>query len=423
MRSLPFSYLLYRLIMIAISPMLFIWLWRNTDNADQRANRLGKIKQKVVADIWLHCASVGEVNAVIPLVVALTARDKKLLITCFTSTGLAQAQRRLQALGLAETVTCLLLPIDWQWTTSRFLKQVQVAELWLIETEFWPTLIMNAKRHGIRLKLVNGRLSAKTLNAPRWWRHLLAHLLTYQIGTCLLRSEQDKAYYMQLGVMPEKLQITGNLKLCDLPVHAPERLYAQAYIVFASTHAPEEEQLAQLWQKNPMLPKLIIVPRHPKRGKKIAERLQQLGVLASQRSIDPQQHKGVIIADTFGELQSWMAFAELVIMGGSFAPKGGQNPIEPARLGKSILTGPDMQDFADETQALSLVGTLTQHPAIDDAFIQQIKNLLKTPDQLVQRGIAGQTWLINTQQTVMSTTLSALFPTGFSQPAVCKDNL
>lgn len=409
---LPFSYILYRLIMIVISPILLIWLWRNAENAEQRANRFGKIKQKVDAEIWIHCASVGEVNAVIPLVTELTARDKKLLITCFTPTGLAQAQRRLQALGLEQTVICHLLPIDWHWTTSRFLKHIQVTELWLIETEFWPTLIINAKRHGVRLKLVNGRLSAKTLKAPRWWRHLLAYLLTYHIGTCLLRSEQDKSYYVQLGVMPEKLQVTGNLKLCDAPAKPPERLYAQPYIVFASTHAPEEEQLAQLWQKNPMLPKLVIVPRHPKRGTQIANRLQTLGILTSQRSLTPQQNKGVIIADTFGELLSWMAFAELVIMGGSFAPKGGQNPIEPARLGKAILTGLDMHDFADETQALSLVGTLTQHPAIDEAFIQQIKSLLKIPERLTQRGQAGQTWLINTQQSVMNATLSALFPTG-----------
>jgi 3-deoxy-D-manno-octulosonic-acid transferase len=277
-----------------------------------------------------------------------------------------------------------------------------------METELWPTLIMNARKKGIRLKLVNGRLSPKTLNVPKLWRNLLAYLLTYQIGTCLLRSEQDKAYYIQLGVMPEKLQVTGNIKLCDESSQLLSQYYSASYIVFASTHEPEELQLARLWQQHPTLPKLVIVPRHPKRGKALVQVLSQAGILVSQRSVNPDQHKGIIIADTFGELLSWMAYSEMVIMGGSFAPKGGQNPIEPARLGKFIIAGADMHDFADEARALTQVGAMQSFPHIDESLIVYIKSLLKQPEQLVQKGALGRAWLLQTQQQVMTDTLIAL---------------
>lgn len=412
MLRLPFSYLIYRLLMILISPAVLIWIWKTTETSMQRAARLGKVTRPINADIWLHCASVGEVNVVIPLIKVLMEKEKTAVITCFTVSGLAHAQRRLREIG-AEQVACILLPIDWQWTTTRFLKQLTASELWLIETEFWPTLMINAKKQGIRIKLVNGRLSAKTLNAPRWWRNLLAYLLTYYVGTCLLRSEQDKRYYTELGVMPAQLRVTGNLKLCDITTSPLSRHCPMPYIVFASTHDPEEIQIAQLWQQHPTLPKLIIVPRHPSRGPQLTKQFLRLGVLHSLRSQHPESHKGIIIADTFGELLSWMAFSELVIMGGSFAPKGGQNPIEPARLGKFILTGPDMHDFADESASLMQVGALQVVPALNENLINEIKRLLKQSAVISQQGLAGQAWLLQTEQKVMTDTLSALFPAPF----------
>ena len=411
MQRLPLSYYVYRLLMSLISPILLIWIWQTTKKKPSlRANRLGGLDQPINADIWIHCASVGEVNAVMPLISELISRDKKVVLSCFTPTGLAQAERRLLEIDAGSRVSCFLLPVDWQWTIHRLLKQLHVSELWLVETELWPTLIVNAKQYGIRLKLINGRLSPKTLTAPKWWRNLLAHLVTYYIGTCLLRSEQDKAYYTQLGVMPEQLQVTGNLKLCDTLTTTLKRLYQQPYIVFASTHDPEEQRLAHLWQKHPTLPKLVIVPRHPNRGTQIAKTLASDGILYSQRSQHPEQYKGVIIADTFGELLSWMAHSELVIMGGSFVLKGGQNPIEATRLGKYVITGPDMHDFVDENLALMQVGSLMQVAEINEDMIAQIKMLLKQPELISQKGQAGQAWLLQMQQQVMNKTCLALFP-------------
>ncbi len=407
MPSLPTGYFLYRILMMLLSPVLLIWAWRTAQTPEQRQSRLGKMVQPVTADIWIHCASIGEVNAAMTLVKLLLAQNTPFMITCFTPSGLAQAQARL-AVMRADHIPCSLLPIDWHWTTKRFLSNIKVKELWLLETELWPMLLLNAKQQGIRLKLINGRLSSKTLEAPRWWRNLLAHLLTYTIGTCLIRSEQDKRYYETLGVMPEKLQVTGNLKHCDMPESEPIRLYHSPYIVLASSHAPEELELARIWQQHPTLPKLVIVPRHPKRGTHIIEQLTQAGILCSQLSQQPDHYKGVVIADTFGQLLSWMAFAELVIIGGSFAPKGGQNPVEAARLGRSMITGPDMHDFAEEAEVFAQLGVLHTCAHIDEQLIQQIKQILKHPASLSEQGQLAQAWVTTSCQQVLHRTALAL---------------
>lgn len=398
---------IYRLLLCVLSPILLIGLLREAwqqRSISWFSARLGKTTA-IQADLWLHCASVGEVNAVAPLVQALHDQGKTLLITTFTPTGQKQAQRRFVSLTRLHIRT---LPFDWAWTTQRFLASVTCPNLWLVETELWPMLMLQAKQHNMNIQLINARITQKTSNTPHWWQRLLLQLLNQAVSTIACRNEQDLNDFKQLGVADAQLRVLGNLKWCDsLPDSLP-RLYHQPYVVFASTHAPEEITLAKLWQNHPSWPQLVVVPRHPKRGDAIAQRLQQAHIPYSQRS---QQHvidsNAIILADTFGELQAWMAHAELVIMGGSFAPKGGQNPLEAIRLGKVVLCGPDMRDFLEEVTALLSTSALIQVETML-SLVSQIDDLLAQPEARQQRGLVGKAWLANNQGQVLANYLNLL---------------
>lgn len=398
--------LLYRLLLSLVSPLLLGWLLREAWQQQSRATlsaRLGKT-DPIQADYWFHCASVGEVNAVAPLVFALQAQGKRLLITSFTPTGLTQAQRRFSALAGIELS---LLPIDWQWTLKRFLARLDCPQLVVVETEFWPNLIQLAHQRNIRISLINARITHKTLSAPQWWRKLLISLLDEQVAQILCRNTQDLNDFRQLGVTGNHIKVLGNLKWCDTISNALPRFYAAPYVVFASTHQPEEIELARLWQTNNNLPKLVIVPRHPKRGDEIVQAFQHEGIAISQRSHNPDATHGILLADTFGELTAWMAHAELVIMGGSFAPKGGQNPLEAIRLGKLVLCGPDMRDFVVEVAQLRAMGALIQVDNMSE-LMTEIAQLLRQPEQSQQQEQAGQTWLLANQGQILNDYLQAL---------------
>ncbi len=402
--------LIYRLLLCLLSPLIFVWLLREALQQRHLAwlsARLGKTPP-IQADIWFHCASVGEVNAAAPLIQALIDQGKTLLITTFTPTGMQQAHRRFAHLKQLEI---RLLPFDWNWTVKRFLAQITCPQLCLVETELWPTLMLQARHHGMNINLINARITQKTSQTPNWWQALLLQLLEKTVSIVACRNTQDLTDFKQLGVTGNQLRVLGNLKWCDFTPNTLPQLYHRPYVVFASTHEPEELTLATLWSQHPEWPQLVIVPRHPKRGKEIAQQLEQANIVYSQRS---QQHavpdNALILADTFGELQAWMAYAELVIMGGSFAPKGGQNPLEAIRLDKVVLCGPDMRDFAQEVTALLTTGALIQVETIA-SLPAQLNPLLLQPKATQQRALAGKTWLANNQGQILTNYLNLLAAT------------
>jgi len=401
-----FTLSLYRGLLALLSPVILGWLLRESWQHKRIAlfcARLGKT-QPIEADHWLHCASVGEVNAVAPLVQALHEQNNTLLITTFTPSGLAQAEDRF---AQCAHVQIRLLPFDWQWTVKRFLTSVNCSKLTLVETEFWPNLIALAAQQGRQLNLINARVTPKTLQAPAWWRRLLASQLNQHFQQILCRNAYDAQDFNQLGIVAQKIKVVGNLKWCHQPPRALSRLTPLPYVLFASTHATEEIELAKVWQEHPQLPQLVIVPRHPKRGKSISKQLTQAKIAFCQRSVSHEQQSGILLADTFGELTAWMAHAELVIMGGSFAPKGGQNPLEAVRLAKLVLSGPDMRDFADEVEQLVELGALIQVPLIAD-LIPLIVRYLAQPEAFQASAQAGQDWLLNRQKGILDQIIHAL---------------
>jgi 3-deoxy-D-manno-octulosonic-acid transferase len=347
--------MMYRILNILLWPLWFFYTlrvaWREKDMRYFR-QRLGyAYPVQPTSPVWVHCASVGEVNTWLPLHQLFMQRYPSLhfVITTNTPTG-AQIVAR-HALRNTQHV---FLPMDTATAVSRFYSRIKPRLALVMETELWPELYRQCQAHNIPLIIVNARLSHKTRNVNEWVRRLYAMALQ-QVSQVLCRTQIDADAYIELGAESSKVKVIGNLKfatLKNIQIELPRDFTTRSYVLAASTHADEEWQLAKLWQADAMQSHLLVIaPRHPKRRDDILRQLQPLNLQIAVRSrCDPvTPATQVYIADTLGELVSFMQQADVVIMGGSLVQRGGQNLLEPARLGKAIIVGPHMFNFAAET--------------------------------------------------------------------------
>ena len=366
--------LLYRFATTALWPLLCFYTLRlalHYKSFKYFKQRLGFAYPKISGDIiWLHCASVGEVNTCLPLLNLLQKKysNAKFLITTNTVTG----EQTFLKHPLKNTQHCFL-PVDFSGSTKRFIQKINPKISIILETEIWPHLYQQCAKQNIPLCIVNARLSHKTLNANHWLKSLYKQ--TLKIPRCILaRSEKDHKYFIQLGANKKVIKTLGNLKFAHLNIALKNKLDIKlpSYTLLASSHHNEEYLLAELWKKENFNDLLVVVPRHPERGLKIEQELNKLGINTVRRSGNKNIKAGtqVYIADTLGELTQFMQDANIVIMGGSFIPHGGQNLLEAARLGKAILTGPHMFNFNDEMNLFLQKNACIQTTSIDDLKIK-----------------------------------------------------
>jgi len=302
--------------------------------------------------VWLHGASVGELISVLPLIERIDAREVDLLVTSGTVTSGGLAEQR-----LPRGVIHQFVPIDVPFFVRRFLNHWQPDLALFVESELWPNIMIETARRGVPMILVNGRLSE---NSFRRWRHLPATIgaLLQRLDLCLARTPADAERLSELGA-PHVLT-TGDLKL-DGPAPPADRNKLAALqratagrplIAAASTHAGEEAAMIDAHLKlRANFPNLLtlIVPRHPERGASVADiaRAAGLNVKLRSRGELPDARTDIYVADTVGELGLIYRLALIVFVGGSLAEHGGQNPIEPAKLGAAILHGPHVWNFAE----------------------------------------------------------------------------
>ena len=285
--------------------------------------------------VWLHGVSVGETTSLLPLISALQHRrpDLTILVTSGTTTA-----ADLLATRLPPGVIHQYVPVDAPGAVRRFLDHWRPGLAVFVESELWPNLMLEAQDRGVHLALFSARMTSASANRwARWPKSAHALVTAFQ-----LILPQDDGTARRLG---ELGAITGgrlNLKLIGepLPFDAAELerlrqgLAGRKVVLAASTHPGEEPLIANAVRKAAPDAVLILAPRHPERGSEIADMLG-----ASLRSRG-EALTTVHVADTLGELGLFMRLADVVVMGGSFVPGiGGHNPMEPARLGRPILTG------------------------------------------------------------------------------------
>ncbi|MFN3351010.1 3-deoxy-D-manno-octulosonic acid transferase [Pseudorhodoplanes sp.] len=360
---LPMTLRAYRRAMSAATPLAGLWLKRRLRRGKEDEERLAERHGESTLDrptgplVWLHGASVGELNAVFPLIERLRTQDIRVLVTSGTVTSAKVAKDR-----LPEDVLHQYIPLDAPHFVGRFLNHWRPDLGLFVEQDLWPNLIVSAARRRIPLVLINGRMSEQSFKG---WRSLrrTAEALLGKFDLCLAQSALDAERFSQLGVTT--VHVTGNLKL-DVPAPPADELKLaemqravadRQVLVAASTHPGEDEAVLEAHRRaRKTRPRLItiIAPRHPERGREVLDRAVSAGSRAMLRSHGtvPDALTDVYVADTIGELGVFYRIAHVVFMGGSIVEHGGQNPIEAAKLGKPLLHGPNVWNFQDIYAAL-----------------------------------------------------------------------
>jgi 3-deoxy-D-manno-octulosonic-acid transferase len=346
--------------------------------------------------IWLHAASVGEAQSALALVDRLLALlpEAGVLVTTGTVTS-----ARLMAERLPPRAFHQFVPVDRPAWVGRFLAHWRPDLALWIESELWPNLVHETAQRGVPMLLVNARMSDRSFANWHRWPRLIRPLLAH-FRRVLAQSEADAARYRTLGA--PAVVVTGSLKYDAAPLPAdPAELAAleraigpRARWLAASTHPGEEPQIAEahrrLKARHPDLLTLL-VPRHPPRGDEIAAALRGLGLTVAQRArrgpIRPETD--IYLADTLGELGLFYRLSPIVFMGGSLVPHGGQNPLEPARLGGAILHGPHVHNFRAICTDLAAAGA-SQEVRDAAALAAAVDALLSNAAERARRGAAAR---------------------------------
>ncbi len=391
-------------------------LRRGKEHSKRWSERLGfsTISRPEGALVWLHGASVGEAMSSLILIRRLLADAPNLHVLMTTGTVTSAA---LMAERLPPGVAHQFLPVDTSVAVCRFLDHWQPNLALWFESELWPVTLTETAQRGIKLILVNGRLSQRSFR--RWSRFPgFARALLSRFNLLLVQSEADGARFAALGA--PVIRAVGNLKKAAEKLPYDERelaglkeLLADRPIwLAASTHPGEEAIIAAVHDRlaarhDRLL--TVIVPRHPVRGPAIATELAAGRTLAL-RSLGekPPGKAGIYIADTLGELGLWYRLIELVVIGGSLGDTGGHNPLEPAQLGCASVFGPDMRNFASIADELVGAGAALQLENIDQ-LEQQVDRLLS--DALARRHIADAGLAYMAQEvSVIDRVAAELFP-------------
>jgi 3-deoxy-D-manno-octulosonic-acid transferase len=389
--------ILFTIFFCASAPYYFFKMWRRGNWRRGFRQRFGRFDAKIKQALsnrhvlWIHAVSVGEVNVCTQLIRALEPRvpNLKVVVSTTTSTGMGELQRKLPS-----HIEKIYYPIDHKKCVQRALSLIHPEAVVLVEAEIWPNFIWRLRDKRIPLFLVNARLSDRSYRGYKRFGFLFREMFASFAGVGA-QNAVDAARLGELGCRQEAIQVVGSLKfdaaklderrLVDVPallrqIGVPE---SARLLVCGSTHEGEEAVLAgqflRLRRKHPHL-FLVVVPRHFERGKAAGKDLSAAGVnfvFRSEVTVNTRFHPGQVeclLVNTTGELRYFYEQATVIFVGKSLCGQGGQNPIEPAALGKAIVFGPNMQNFAPIAEAF-----LKQQGAVQ---VRDAAELERTLDEL-----------------------------------------
>lgn len=369
------------------------------------ARPLGKL-------LWIHAASMGETASVVPLIKRIHAEFPSLsiLLTTVTLTSARFAGQALEGVAIHQ-----FAPFDTPRAVEKFLAHWQPNMACWVESELWPNLIAATRKRNIPMTLLNARMSDRSFQRWIHARGFISELLA-SFDSVYAQSPEDAKRLTELG--GKNVTMAGNLKFSAPPLDfdADKLVTLEAEIagrpvwLAASTHAGEEKIAGnihrQLKKKNTTLLS-IIVPRHNVRGEEIRRELETDGLRVAQRSKGEtvQPETDIYLADTMGEMGLFYRLSRIVFIGGSLVPHGGQNPLEPARLGCAILYGSHMHNFKefcrlleasnaalcinDEAMLKQKVGQLLDNPALLESMCAQSKQAVAGKEQILEDYVAA----------------------------------
>lgn len=362
--------ILFTIFFLLSSPYYFWRLRRRGDWQEGFFQRFGafdtKVKQAITNRqvIWLHAVSVGEVNLCTQLIRSLEPRvpNAKIVVSTTTTTGMGELKKKLPT-----HISKVYYPIDRRPYVIRAIATLRPQAIVLIEAEIWPNFIWRAQQQRIPLFLVNARLSERSFRGYKRFGFLFRNLFAAFTGVGA-QNETDAARLQELGCRPEAIRVVGSLKFDAARIDERRPLNIPAMLeqlgvpkdaplfIGGSTHAGEEGILAEIYKRLRLrFPKLflILVPRHFERSREVGRELEARGIKFAYRSelTARTQHRDgaldCLLVNSTGELKYFYEHADVIFVGKSLTAEGGQNPIEPGALGKAIIFGPNMQNFAE----------------------------------------------------------------------------
>lgn len=397
-------YFIYSILLsIAFVVMLPLFLLRREKYAAGFRQRLGdcpEFKHDGRPVIWLHCVSVGETNAARPLVDALRKEfpGLRLIVSTTTKTGQEFAQK----IFADKADAVFYFPFDWKFSVKKALDNYKPEIVLLMETEIWPRLIHEAKKAGAKVVIVNGRLSERSAKRYSVAGPLTKNILA-NVDLALMQTADDADRIIELGLDMSRVEQTGNLKF-DLELNAGDDAITKAIdlrfeisdrrplIVAASTHDPEERWVLDAFcsvasgdLRNK--PRFLIAPRHPERFDVVAKLVGHFRddptcewpryrvVRRSEPGTDADKDADIIVLDSIGELRAVYPLAEIVFIGGSLIPHGGQSILEPAASGKAIVIGHHTRNFTEAVRIFKANNAIIQLPEtagdqiVDELFL------------------------------------------------------
>ena len=344
---------LYNFILLFSIPFVFFYLLKKGGVKE----RLGFILPGKKRGIWIHAVSVGEVKAAEPVIKLLRKNlpETPIFLSTVTSTGREVARK-----SLGKWVDYLFyFPLDFPFSVIKVIFSLRPRLIILMETELWPNLLYFSHYFSVPIILANGRLSPASFRNYSRFSFFLKPFLAY-FSSILVQTERDKKGFLKLGFPGQLLKVVGNTKFDhyslpspsgkdSLPASSPPDVYP--VICAGSTHPPEEKLILRIFRKvKEEYPgaKLILAPRHPERVKEVEKLIPASFSYVLRTEMSSREwSETILILNTVGELQNFYSLADVAIMGGTFVPVGGHNPLEPLFHRVPVIFGPHVFNFSE----------------------------------------------------------------------------
>lgn len=403
--------------------------WRASKGKEDRARsreRYGKASQERPDGplIWVHAASVGETNAVVPLVRCILEYGVTVVLTTGTVTS-----ARLVAERLGDHVIHQYVPLDLKPAVSRFLNHWHPDLAIIAESEIWPNTILELGARSVPQVLVNGRMSDRSFASWKK-RSNIAEALFENLAHVVAQSEVDGERFRALGARP--VTVSGNLKVDTPPPPVDEtelftlrrQIGQRPTWAAISTHDGEEAIAAEVHktlQARHAGLFTVVVPRHPERADQLVNEIEAMGLKVARRSIGEQitPDTDILLGDTIGEMGLYLRLTEIAFVGRSLTAEGGQNPLEPAMLDTAVLAGRNVQNFRESYQRLLDAGGAKL--VRDRAMLAGAVNFLLTNEAARRQMMVAGAATVEDMRGALARTLKALEP--YIQPLVVKARL
>jgi 3-deoxy-D-manno-octulosonic-acid transferase len=403
----------YLFVLSLLSPWLLCRAFRTGRyRRGLRAKLFGLHQAMPPGAVWFHGVSVGEIHLLRQVIAAFRRHypDIPCVLSTTTDTGYDEARRCFPDLIVFH------YPFDFSWSVRRSLRAVSPYLIVLAEAELWPNFLIAARRQGVPIAVINGRMSPRSLKHYQAVKPL-SRWLFRQVDLLLMQTEHYARAVRILGVHPDRVAVTGNIKFDGVLTDRrnPQTRYLRDILkikdtdliwIAGSTQAPEEEIVLRIWQKlrheHPNL-RLFLVPRHKERFEEVAQLLSQAGEEFARRSSCADLGRPIVLVDTMGELGPLWGLADVAFVGGSLdGRRGGQNMIEPAAFGAAVVFGPHVWNFAET--AARLIDAEAACQVADAGQLEMVVRLLLEDEKKRQGlGAAARAFVQRHQGATMQT--------------------